>query len=199
MVNTRSEGSGSVPDPNAGQMTNQLTAIMRKLESMEAWKEDLNNLKRQFANKEKGGAGSNRQEDGESSFFNNRRPYHKIDFPTFSGGDPRGWILKAEKYFRFYNTSEEEKVDVVAMHLEDDALDLYSWLSTEQVITYWDELTQAFQKHYRPPEFQNPDEYLISVRQTGSVHEYRQEFYKTGIPGGRLARSLPIRGFHPWS
>ncbi|KAD3641141.1 hypothetical protein E3N88_30365 [Mikania micrantha] len=39
-----------------------------------------------------------------SRFTNNRlyRPYNKINLPTYSGGDPRGWILKAEKYFRYY-------------------------------------------------------------------------------------------------
>ncbi|KAD7480201.1 hypothetical protein E3N88_03337 [Mikania micrantha] len=121
--------------------------------------------------------GTGRMDDTDSGFSNyNRRPFHKIDFPTFSGGDPRGWILKAEKYFRFYNTLDEEKVDVAAIHLEGDALDFYSWIATEQDITYWEELVSAMQKHYGPPEFQNPDEYLCSVKQTGTVHEYRQEF-----------------------
>ncbi|KAD4385545.1 hypothetical protein E3N88_25713 [Mikania micrantha] len=128
---------------------------MKKLDTMESWKEDLNNLKKHVANKEKSGMSGSKNDDADSGYFqNNRRPFHKIDFPTFSGGDPRGWVLKAEKYFRFYNTSEDEKVDIAAMHLEDDPLDLFSWLSSEQ----------------------NPDEYLISVRQTGSVQEYRQEF-----------------------
>lgn len=27
------------------------------------------------------------------------RPHTKMEFPRFEGGDPRGWILKAEKYF----------------------------------------------------------------------------------------------------
>ncbi|KAD6796307.1 hypothetical protein E3N88_07203 [Mikania micrantha] len=99
----------------------------------------------------------------------NRRPYHKIEFPTFSGGDPRGWILKAEKYFRFYNTLDEEKVDVAAMHFEGEALDLYSWLSVEQVIAYLEELIDALQKHFGPPEFQNPNEYLCNIKQTGGV------------------------------
>ncbi|KAD7117361.1 hypothetical protein E3N88_04629 [Mikania micrantha] len=162
-----------------GQVATQLAAIMSKLDTMESWKEDLNTLKLQMVNKEKTGTRGHRFEDGESTFHNsNRRPFQKIGFPTFSGGDPRGWILKAEKYFRYYNTSEEEKVDIVAMHLEEDALDLYSWLSSEQAIEYREELTQAFQKHYVPPEFQNPDEFLISVRQTRTVQEYRQEFAK---------------------
>ncbi|KAD3068149.1 hypothetical protein E3N88_36029 [Mikania micrantha] len=70
----------------------------------------------------------------------------------------------------------EEKVDVAAIHLEGDALDLYSWVSTEQDVTYWEDLTAVMQKHFGPPEFQNPDEYLCSVKQAKTVHEYRQEF-----------------------
>ncbi|KAJ0561743.1 putative nucleotidyltransferase, Ribonuclease H [Helianthus annuus] len=144
---------------------------------MESWKEDIETLKLQEAKREKNHGGGMRFDDGEPGYSNsNRRPYHKIDFPTFSGGDPRGWVVKAEKYFRFYDTSDDDKVDVAAMHLEGDALDLYSWVSAEQEITYWEELVSTLQKHFGPPEFQNPDEYLCSIKQTGSVNEYRQEF-----------------------
>ncbi|KAD4888929.1 hypothetical protein E3N88_21002 [Mikania micrantha] len=175
MVSTRhnTEGSSNPTDPVAAQ----LEAIAAKLETMDALKADMAALKRQVAAREKAPFGGGRMEDADSSFSNfNRRPFHKIEFPTFSGGDPRGWILKAEKYFRFYNTMDEEKVDVAAIHLEGDALDFYSWVASEQDITYWEELVSAMQKHFGPPEFQNPDEYLCSVKQTGTVHEYRQEF-----------------------
>ncbi|PWA41621.1 retrotransposon gag domain, Retroviral aspartyl protease [Artemisia annua] len=107
----------------------------------------------QTKQKDKSSGGFNRFEDEGSSGGNQRhyRPYNKIDFPTFSDGDPRGWILKAEKYFRYYNVPEEERVVVAAMHLEGDALDLYSWLSTDQ---------------------------NIDIKQTGTIQEYRQEFAK---------------------
>ncbi|KAD3640421.1 hypothetical protein E3N88_29644 [Mikania micrantha] len=175
MVSTRhnTEGSSNPSDPVAAQ----LEAIAAKLEAMDALKADMAAMKRQMAAKDKAPFGTGRMDDNDSGFSNySRRPFHKIEFPTFSGGDPRGWILKAEKYFCFYNTMDEEKVDVAAIHLEGDALDFYSWIAAEQDITYWDELVSAIQKHYGPPEFQNPDEYLCSVKQTGSVHEYRQEF-----------------------
>ncbi|GJY46363.1 peroxidase 64 [Tanacetum coccineum] len=61
-------------------------------------------------------------------------------------------------------------------HGESDALDLFSWLSADQTITLWEELVLAFQKNFGPTEFQNPDEYLCSIKQTRSVQEYRQEF-----------------------
>ncbi|GJY62446.1 retrotransposon gag domain, retroviral aspartyl protease, partial [Tanacetum coccineum] len=175
MVQTRNN-----PDTGSGAndpIATQLAAIAAKLEAMESLKEDIADLKRQAANKQRSCGSGSRYEEVESSHSNHtRRPFHKIEFPVFSGGDPRGWRSKAEKYFRFYNTLDEEKVDVAAMHLEGDALDLYSWMSAEHEIIYWEELINVLQKHFGPPEFQNPDEYLCSIKQTGSVHEYRQEF-----------------------
>lgn len=41
------------------------------------------------------------------------------------------WILKVEKYFRYYQTPDELKVDVAAMYLEGDALDLFAWINNE--------------------------------------------------------------------
>ncbi|KAD4585836.1 hypothetical protein E3N88_23437 [Mikania micrantha] len=170
VVQTRSEGSASNPDPIA----NQLAAMVASFESLKA---EVAALKNTTDPKKKGPA-TGRFEDGEASWTNNRlyRPYNKIDFPTYSGGDPRGWIPKAEKYFRYYQIPEEEQVDVASMHLDGDALDLFSWLSTDQPIQFGEELVHAFQRNFGPAEFQNPDEHLCSINQTGSVQEYRQEF-----------------------
>uniref|UniRef100_A0A251UI76 Putative retrotransposon gag domain, Retroviral aspartyl protease n=1 Tax=Helianthus annuus TaxID=4232 RepID=A0A251UI76_HELAN len=147
---------------------------------MESLQNDVAALKARDKKKEKTGGGFNRFDDEDSSGSNNRhfRPHNKMDFPTFSDGDPRGWVLKAEKYFRYYNIPEDEKVDVATMHFEGDALDFYSWLSTDQAIEFWDELVHALHKNFGPAEFQNPDEHLCNVRQTGTVQEYRQEFAK---------------------
>nr|GEZ58893.1 retrotransposon Gag domain, retroviral aspartyl protease [Tanacetum cinerariifolium] len=65
-------------------------------------------------------------------------------------GDPRGWLMKAEKYFRYYQIPDEEK----------------------------EELVQAFTRSFSSAEFQNPDDFLCSIKQTSSKHEYRQEFAK---------------------
>ena len=84
------------PDPVAAQ----LAAIAS---SMELLQREVAVIKaQQTKQKDKSSGGFNRFEDEGSSGGNHRhyRPYNKIDFPTFSDGDPRGWILKAEKYFR---------------------------------------------------------------------------------------------------
>lgn len=50
----------------------------------------------------------------------------KIDFPKFEKGDPHGWFLKAEKYFRYFEVPNDVKVETAVMHLEDNALNLYA-------------------------------------------------------------------------
>ena len=71
-----------------------------------------------------------------------------MEFPKFDGGDP----LKAKKYFRYYQTPEELNIDIAALFLEGDALDLFFWLNNERTIVYWDELVKALQENYGPAE-----------------------------------------------
>ncbi|VFQ62981.1 unnamed protein product [Cuscuta campestris] len=75
-------------------------------------------------------------DSGDENDHHRRFPKSKVEFPKFSGEDPQGWVLKAEKYFRYYGTSEEDKVEIAAMHLERDTLDLFSWISAERTLLY---------------------------------------------------------------
>lgn len=107
------------------------------------------------------------------------RPHHtKIEFSKFNEGDLWEWFLKVEKYFKYYDTHEEDKVDVALIYLKGDALDLIAWINHERTLHYWDELVTAFQENFRPPNYQNPDEFLCSNKQEGSIQEYRAEFAK---------------------
>ena len=92
-----------------------------------------------------------------------RRSHTKMEFPKYEGRDPRGWILKAEKYFQNYQTPNDCKGDVASMYLEGDALDLFAWINFERTIYYWDELVKVMQENYGPAEFQNPNEHLCSI------------------------------------
>ncbi|GJV20061.1 hypothetical protein Tco_1369081 [Tanacetum coccineum] len=96
MVQTRNSDNNNPPDP----ISTQLAAIAAKLEAIETMKEDIAALKEGDRSRSKG----SKNFDGESSWRGRQsyRPYNKIDFPNFSGGDPRGWLLKAEKYFSEY-------------------------------------------------------------------------------------------------
>ncbi|GJU12825.1 hypothetical protein Tco_1135221 [Tanacetum coccineum] len=121
------------PDPVAAE----LATIAKKLESIHALQKDVAPLKSQSHNRDRSSNGSGKQ-DVRDSYWHHQRyhPHNKIAFLTFSDEDSRGWILKAEKYFCYYDIPEEEKVDVASMHLEGNALDFYSWVSTNQTMEY---------------------------------------------------------------
>ena len=41
----------------------------------------------------------------------------RVDFPQFNGADPSGWIYKAEKFFKYQKTKDEEKITLASFHL----------------------------------------------------------------------------------
>ncbi|RWW15207.1 hypothetical protein GW17_00020966 [Ensete ventricosum] len=49
-------------------------------------------------------------------------PRMRVDFPRWEDGDPTGWISRAERYFRYHRTLNVSMVDIVAIHLEGDAI-----------------------------------------------------------------------------
>jgi len=49
---------------------------------------------------------------------NNRHFDPKIEFPTFDGTDPKGWIKKCTRYFSLCRINDEQKVDLAALHLK---------------------------------------------------------------------------------
>ncbi|GKD20019.1 retrotransposon gag domain, retroviral aspartyl protease [Tanacetum coccineum] len=175
MVQTRINDNNNPPY----QIATQLAAIAAKLEAIETMKEDIAALKEGERSRSRG----SKNFEGESSWRGREqyRPYkyNKIDFLIFSGGDPRGWLLKAEKYFRYYQIPDEEKVEIASMHLEGDALDLYSWLSDGQVIFWKGIRSNAFTKKlWQWRTFRKRTEFFDCIKQTSSVQEYRQEFAK---------------------
>ncbi|XP_038687486.1 uncharacterized protein LOC119986865 [Tripterygium wilfordii] len=193
-------------NPNSDSIAQQLTAIASKLNTIDSLAAEVAALKSQSSGAphaetstrvsskgktkeipmgphEKGRTTWSEAEDDDMDnpwWFKSpsRRPHTKMEFPKYDGGDPRGWILKAEKYFRYYQTPEDLKVDIAAMYLEGDALDLFAWVNRERTLLYWEELVNTLHESFGLAEFQNPDEYLCNIRQTGSVQEYRQEFAK---------------------
>ncbi|VFQ64861.1 unnamed protein product [Cuscuta campestris] len=178
MVNTRSSATDGNPDVGntLAQQNDTLAAIAARLDILDELRDKVAALEvhnRNPTTKKKIYA-DNSEEESESHSRRHFQPlYAKIEFPKFSGGDPRGWILKAEKYFRYYETPDEEKVDIASMYLEGDALDMFSWALS---VLYWEELVKILQEQYGPPEYQNPDEYLAAVQQVETVQEYRVEW-----------------------
>lgn len=53
------------------------------------------------------------------------RRVRKLEIPVFSGENPDGWLYHAERYFEVNGLTEKEKLNVVGINLDGEAL---SWL-----------------------------------------------------------------------
>ncbi|RWV98545.1 hypothetical protein BHE74_00033422 [Ensete ventricosum] len=54
-------------------------------------------------------------------------PCMKVEFPRWEEGDPIEWILHMEHYIWFYRTADGTRVEIVAFHLEGDAIQWFNW------------------------------------------------------------------------
>ena len=46
----------------------------------------------------------------------------KLEFPTFGGNGVREWMFKSEQFFEVHNVPDENKVNLISLHLFDEAL-----------------------------------------------------------------------------
>ncbi|KAL4608000.1 hypothetical protein ACB092_09G215900 [Castanea dentata] len=98
------------------------------------------------------------------------------DFPQFSGEDPPGWIYEAENFLRYQRTADNEKVLLASFNLQDEALQWYQWFEKARRNVSWEEFTHALCVRFGPSDYEDFDEALAKLRQTGTVREYQAQF-----------------------
>nr|GEU33788.1 zinc finger, CCHC-type [Tanacetum cinerariifolium] len=116
----------SSPLKNPDNIARQLSFIASKLNALDAFAADVAVLKAQAAlNRSNQGKsitlGSHHRDDDSESTDWYRNSTRRL-FTKFQGSDPRGWILKAKKYFYYYETPDESKVEIASLYLEDEHL-----------------------------------------------------------------------------
>jgi len=101
----------------------------------------------------------------------------KVDFPGFSGEeDVTQWIYRAEPFFSFYNISEDQKLDLIAVSLEGRALAWFQIYEKTDSVSTWLDISTALQMHFGPSQFENPCEKLLKLKQNSSVKSYFDVF-----------------------
>ncbi|KAL8118331.1 hypothetical protein AgCh_016023 [Apium graveolens] len=108
--------------------------------------------------------------------------FKKLDLPTFEGNNPDGWILRAERYFKFYRLSEDEQVEAAVVSLDGDALLWYQWEHNRRPIRRWEEQKGMFLHQFRPTSAGSLYEQWLNHHQTSDVVEYRQRFIELMVP-----------------
>ena len=48
--------------------------------------------------------------------------------PVFEGGNPKGWVFRAEKFSSIHRLTEMESLDVATLSFDDEALAWFQWV-----------------------------------------------------------------------
>ena len=150
------------------------------------------NLEGHPRNPEQGGGfrGSNSRERGGPNTGNWK--YRKLDMPIFEGNNPDGWVLRAERYFLFYNLTEEEMLEAAVVGMDGEALLWYQWEHRRRPIQRWEELKALMLRRFRPANAGTLHEQWLGVRQTGTVAEYRKSFIELAAPLRNVSEDMAL-------
>jgi hypothetical protein len=107
---------------------------------------------------------------------NNPKPYLKLLFPRFNGGEPAGWLYQAEQYFEFQRVEDGDKVHLASFHLDGIALQWHRWLTKSKGPMTWVEFSKAVQARFGPTDYEDPAEALARLKHTTTVVAYQEEF-----------------------
>nr|KYP39590.1 Transposon Ty3-G Gag-Pol polyprotein [Cajanus cajan] len=100
----------------------------------------------------------------------------KLDFPRFDGSDVLQWIFRAEQFFEYYNTPDEQRIVIAAVHFEKNVVPWYQMMQRTSPIISWNTLTRSLELEFGPSPFDSPRSTLFKLVQTGSVNDYYIEF-----------------------
>ncbi|XP_042950056.1 uncharacterized protein LOC122282167 [Carya illinoinensis] len=100
----------------------------------------------------------------------------RVDFPSFHGEDPNGWIYKVNHCFSFHNTLPQHKVRLASFHMEGQALVWFQNMEEMGAFPDWDSFTRALSMRFGPSVYDDPMASLAKLHQTGSVEDYKARF-----------------------
>lgn len=116
--------------------------------------------------------------------------YKKLDLPTFDGQNPNGWILVAERFFKFYRLSEEVEPEASVVALNGDALFWFQWGNRRHPIRRWEKLKGMLLRQFRSTFPGTLHEQWLDHRQWEGVVEYGRKFIELKWSMRRLQRAI---------
>lgn len=61
----------------------------------------------------------------------------KLDFPEFDGIEVLQWIFKADQFFDYYKTPDEQRLTIAAVHMEKEAVPWFQMKSRMNPFQSW--------------------------------------------------------------
>ncbi|XP_019431527.1 PREDICTED: uncharacterized protein LOC109338693 [Lupinus angustifolius] len=85
-------------------------------------------------------------------------------------------IFKAEQFFDYYSTLDNQRLIIDAVHMEKDVVPWFQMLSRTQPFQSWARFTRSLEMEFCPSEFESPRPALLKLTQTSTVAEYYSAF-----------------------
>ncbi|XP_026416754.1 uncharacterized protein LOC113312214 [Papaver somniferum] len=105
----------------------------------------------------------------------------KVDFPRFNGTNPRGWVLKCERYFHLHNFPDEEHVDMVVIQFDSQVDSWYLNYQQGKGSIPWSTFVQDLYARFEDVAHDNYVGSFNKLSQTTTVKDYydKWEHYKS--------------------
>ena len=107
---------------------------------------------------------------------NNLQFSPKVEFPTFDGNDPRGWIKKCTYYFGLCRINDNQKVDLASLHLRGPTETWFASCIMGIRGVSWDDFMVDVCGRFRDNLGGKVIEEFSRLQQDGTIDEYLAEF-----------------------
>lgn len=131
---------------------------------------------------------SPQNKDDEGKRESNKKWFKKVELPSFEGGDPIGWIARAEKFFEVHQIAAKEKLQLAFVSMDGAAIHWFRFWKQKNPNASWDAFTMALIRRFGDRLGGSVFERLATLRQEGSVEEYVCNFEALMSPWRRNRR-----------
>lgn len=100
----------------------------------------------------------------------------KLTLQQFDGSNPLEWVFQAEQFFSHYSIALAHRLAHASCYMMGDALGWFQWLHNSNLLTTWEEFTRALELRFGPSSFENHQQALFKLQQSGTVADYQREF-----------------------
>jgi len=100
----------------------------------------------------------------------------KLQFPLFTGENPKVWHDKCVNYFRISNIEESMWVTAAALHFDKKAAKWLQVYKKTKPNATWIEFADAVEQQFGQYEYREAMDDLLELKQCGSVEEYAAQF-----------------------
>ena len=107
---------------------------------------------------------------------NRDKMLRRIEMLVFSGPLPFDWISRVERFFRFGNYNEDEKLNLVSLSLEGPVLQWFNGEVISDPFVSWEQFTKRMLDRSSGPIDNDPAARLFCLTQEGDIVDYVNEF-----------------------